>query len=274
MISLKTNSKGAYVPAVGRRTRASTIYTPNQADVFSVSRSKVADFRKCRRCFYLDRVRGLQRPSTPGWSLNATTDLLLKKEFDKCREKQIPHRIMEVHGLTHVVPFKHEEMDKWRDSLRHGLSVRFKSTNIILKGGVDDIWWDTKARKLVVVDYKSQASSTRVTVENYLLPTYRKSYAEQMDFYAYLLQEMGFEVSETAYFYVCNANRDAEAFGGNLNFHESLVPYAWNDTWVEPTIGEMIQVMNSTEVPGGNPSCENCAYGRQQLELLDRHGTS
>lgn len=31
-------------------------------------------------------------------------------------------------------------MDKWRDLLRHGLMTRFVDTNIILTGGVDDIW--------------------------------------------------------------------------------------------------------------------------------------
>jgi hypothetical protein len=55
-------------------------------------------------------------PSTPGWTLNARTDQLLKKEFDECREKEIAHRVMEEHGLEHIVPFKHEEMDHWRDS--------------------------------------------------------------------------------------------------------------------------------------------------------------
>ena len=33
----------------------------------------------------MDRVVGLDSPGTPGWTLNETTDLLLKKEFDACR---------------------------------------------------------------------------------------------------------------------------------------------------------------------------------------------
>ena len=269
MISLKWNKKGEYVPATGLRTRKSSIYTPNQSEDFKISRSKLSDFRKCRKCFYLDRVRGLKYPGIPGWTLNALTDALLKKEFDECREKQIPHRLMEAHGVEHVVPFKHEEMDHWRDSTHHGLSTRFKSTNIILQGGVDDIWWDTRSENVIVVDYKSQAADKQVTAKNYLVPIHRKGYAEQIDFYAYLLQEMGFDVSDVAYFLVCNADRQAPGFNGKLTFHETLVPYPWSSDWIEPAVEEMIRTLNSTQVPDSNRSCENCAYARQRGDSTD-----
>ena len=82
---------------------------------------------------------------------------LLKKEFDACRETQKPHRIFLENNLEHLVPFAHPDMDKWRDSLRNGLMTQFH--NIILTGGVDDIWQNTNTKELIVVDYKSQASS-------------------------------------------------------------------------------------------------------------------
>ena len=56
----------------------------------------------------------------PGWTLNETTDLLLKKEFDECREKQIPHRIFKENNFENIVHFAHPDIDKWRDSLRNG----------------------------------------------------------------------------------------------------------------------------------------------------------
>ena len=159
MVSLKRNSKLELVEATGRRTRETSIYKPGQSEDFKISRGKFSTFITCPRCFYLDRVKGLAEPSMPGWTLNETTDLLLKKEFDECREKQIPHRLFSQYGLDHVVPFKHESMDKWRDSMHHGLIARYKDSNIILSGGVDDIWFDTRTEELIVVDYKSQALS-------------------------------------------------------------------------------------------------------------------
>ena len=93
LIDLKRNSKKELVTATGIRSRVSSVYVANQENDFKVSRSKFHDFLTCKRCFYLDRVKGLDAPGTPGWTLNETTDLLLKKEFDICRKNQIPHEI-------------------------------------------------------------------------------------------------------------------------------------------------------------------------------------
>jgi len=264
MISLKRNNKKELVPATGLRTRSSSVYSPNQKEDFKISRSKFNDFLTCQRCFYLDRVKGLVSPSTPGWTLNETTDLLLKKEFDLCREKQIPHRIFKRYKLNHVVPFLHEDIDKWRDSLHHGLKVHFKDTNIILQGGVDDIWENTQDGKLIVVDYKSQANNNQVNTKDYLSNVYHQGYKVQMDFYSYLLTEMNFEVSPISYFYVCNADRSAPSFHSKMNFEETLVPYEWDSSWIEEKVLEMTQLLNSEEMPESNPSCENCAYAQQR----------
>ena len=126
MISLKRNSKGVLVKASGLRSRESSVYVPKQTEPFKISRSKFNDFLACKRCFYLDRVKGLASPSMPGWTLNETTDRLLKKEFDLCREKQIPHRMFNQLGLEGVVPYKHEDLDLWRDSLHHGLQYELE----------------------------------------------------------------------------------------------------------------------------------------------------
>ena len=85
-----------------------------------------------------------------------------------------------------------------------------------------------------------------------------------MDFYSYLLSEMGFEVSPTSYFYVCNADRSANSFDSKMNFYETLVPYEWDSSWIEEKVIEMINVLNSEELPEINSSCENCAYAQQR----------
>ena len=79
MIDLKRNSKRELVEAKGIRTRSSMIYKPNQSEDFKISRSKFSDFLNFKSCFYLDRVKGLDAQGTLGWTLNETTDLLLKK---------------------------------------------------------------------------------------------------------------------------------------------------------------------------------------------------
>ena len=85
--------------------------------------------------------------------------------------------------------------------LHHGLTARFEDTNIILTGGVDDIWQNTKNGKLILVDYKSQANSAPLEPKTYLSDVYKHGYKVQIDFYAYLLQKDGFWY--TAFFLVC-----------------------------------------------------------------------
>ena len=264
MIDLKRNSKKNPIKAKGVRSRESSFYSPNQNEDFKISRGKFSDFLTCPRCFFLDRVKGLASPGMPGWTLNETTDLLLKKEFDECREKQTAHRIFEENNLNHLVPFAHPDMDKWRDSLRNGLMTKFE--NIILTGGVDDIWQDTNTKKLIVVDYKSQANKNMVETWSYLSSPYHEGYKVQMDFYAFLLKEMNFEVDDTSYFLVCNADRNAEGFFGKMDFFETLVPYKWNTDWIPEQLSNMLKTLNSDEIPEGNASCMNCAYARQRAQ--------
>lgn len=264
MIDLKRNSRKELVPAKGVRTRKSSIYQPNQSEDFKISRGKFSNFLTCQKCFYMDRVLGLDSPGTPGWTLNETTDLLLKKEFDECRSRQISHRLFVANDLDYLVPFEHQEMDKWRDSLHHGLKARFGNSNIILTGGVDDIWQDTRSGKLIVADYKSQANFKPLDPESYLSDVYREGYKTQLDFYVYLLSEMGFSVDKTAYFLVCNANRAADGFFGNMNFSETLIPYHWSIDWIPGKVQKMVDAMNSSKIPDSNPSCKNCAYAYQR----------
>ncbi len=80
--------------AVSFRTRKTSIYDKKSNTPFKISRSKFFNFMSCKRCFYLDRVKGLKEPSMPGWALNVAVDELLKKEFDEYRKEQKPHPIM------------------------------------------------------------------------------------------------------------------------------------------------------------------------------------
>ena len=82
------------------RTRKSSFYDKKSNTPFKISRSKFFNFLSCKRCFYLDRVKGLKEPSMPGWALNVAVDELLKKEFDQYRKIQKPHPIMLKHNLN------------------------------------------------------------------------------------------------------------------------------------------------------------------------------
>ena len=268
MISLKRNNKKELIKATGVRVMKKFIYEPNQKEDFKISRGKFEDFLKCERCFYLDRVGGLVPPDMPGFTLNETTDQLYKKEFDLCREKQVPHRLLIENKLSYIIPYQHEDIDKWRDSLHHGLMSRYKKTNIILTGGVDDVWLNTKNNKLVVLDYKSQAKNKDLlNAEDYLEDVFHQSYKNQLEFYAYLLNKMGFEVDDTGYFVVCNADRSKENFEKVMSFDELLVPYKLDTSWIEKKLDLMIKVLNDKKEAESHESCMNCAYQRERKRI-------
>jgi len=272
MISLKRNSKtGELVEATGITSQKWRIYQPNQNKDFTLSRSRFDAYMTCKRCFYLKTNKGFMEPSTPGWTLNTLTDTLLKKEFDECRFKKMPHRILIENGLNHIIPFQHEDIEKWRNSISGGLKHRFKNTNIILQGGLDDVWFNTKTEELIVADYKSQQKNSKVTQDTYFNDAHKEGYKRQLDFYAYLLKGMGFKVSSDAYFYICNAKEVDEGFHGKMLFDEVLIHYPVKTDYLDKDIQEMINVMNSFDIPQSHESCENCAYARQRsgLEFIE-----
>jgi len=258
-MKLKENSKIKNEEVKPLRTRKGSIYTKGSNSIFKISRSKFTNFLNCKRCFYLDRVKGLKDPSMPGWSLNSAVDDLLKKEFDEFRKKQKPHTFIEKKKLN-LVPFKHEQMDRWRNALSGGISFLDTKTNIEIHGGVDDIWFDSEKKELVVVDYKAQSNSRPVETISYLNNIYHQGYKIQMDIYVHILRKMNFKVSDVAYFYVCNADRDYERFDSKLNFTITLVPYKTNTSWIDNKIVEMKETLDSQKVPEINKNCEKCMY--------------
>jgi len=245
--------------AASFRVRKSSFYDKNSDAPFKISRSKLSNFLSCKRCFYLDRVVGLKEPSMPGWALNSTVDELLKKEFDQYRNNQKPHPMMIRHNLD-FIPFQHKDLDVWRNSLKGGISYLDEKTNLIIHGGVDDIWFDLKEKKLVVVDYKAQSTSYPVSTQSYLNSEWHISYKLQMDIYVHILRKMNFSVSDMSYFYVCNGEKTNDKFENKIDFKTTLVPYKVNTSWVEGKISEMKEVLNLNSPPDVVLTCEKCAY--------------
>ena len=258
-MGLKRDSKGNLAEVTPLRSRKGSIYKKGTNETFKISRSKFNSFLDCKRCFYLDRVKGLKDPGMPGWSLNVAVDELLKKEFDLLRTQKKPHPIFKKYNLN-FIPYQHKELNNWRNSLTGGISYLDEDTNLLIHGGIDDIWYDLDNKELVVVDYKAQSSNIKVETNGYLESIYHQGYKVQMDIYVHILRKMGFQVSDTSYFYVCNAEKGFDNFEGKLNFTITLVPYVTDTSWVDTNIKEMKKTLELDSVPEINKSCEQCMY--------------
>ena len=219
-----------------------------------MSRGKIDNFISCPRCFYLDRRLGVAQPPGYPFSLNSAVDKLLKKEFDIHRAKGTRHPLMEKYGID-AIPLAHEKIDEWRDSLRGGITVRVDSTNVVITGGVDDMWVNP-AGEYIVVDYKATAKDGEVTLD----ADWQDGYKRQMEIYQWLFRKNGFKVSDTGYFVYCNGNTDKEAFDGKLEFEIKIIPYTGDTSWVEGTILKAIECLKSDVLPESGEVCDFCAY--------------
>ncbi len=233
--------------------RVRNIYNPASSEPFALSRSKIENFVRCPRCFYLDRRLALSQPSMPPFNLNIAVDHLLKKEFDVHRLGKTQHPIMKHYGVD-AIPYVHPELEKWRENF-HGIRYHHIPTNFIIFGAVDDLWVNP-AGELIVVDYKATSKDGEITLED----KWKESYKRQMDIYQWLLKQNGFKVNSTGYFIYANGLKDKQAFDAKLEFHLTLLPYGADDSWVEAKIIEAHRVLNSDELPPITPDCEYCAY--------------
>lgn len=230
---------------------------------FRLSRSKIDLFLECPRCFYIDNKLGTARPRGFPFSLNSAVDHLLKKEFDFHRVEGSPHALMKEYGIK-AVPFKHKNMDKWRDSLRGGVEYFHEASGFKVSGGVDDIWANPDTEELYVVDYKATSKDEEVNLD----AEWQDGYKRQMEVYQWLLRQNGFKVSNTGYFVYANGKRDRGAFDGKLEFDVKVIPYVGNDSWVEGALMEAKKVLESDEIPKASEECEYCAYRNAAVKVI------
>ena len=202
----------------------------------------------------MDRRLGIGQPPGFPFNLNSAVDTLLKKEFDSYRKMQKPHPLLIKNNID-AIPFEHEKMDEWRDSLRRGIQYHDKKTNLIITGGVDDIWINPNG-DLIIVDYKATSKKEAVSID----ADWQIGYKRQMSLYAWLFKKNNFKVADTGYFVYCNGLTDRPKFDQKLEFDISLLPYKIDDSWVEDAIREAHACLNSETVPTHSVDCDYCQY--------------
>jgi len=242
-----------------RRTR--NLYNPTTKEYFRLSRSKLDLFLNCPRCFYLDRKLGIGQPPGYPFSLNSAVDKLLKKEFDIHRANGTPHPLMKHYGVD-AVPLAHENINTWRDSLRAGITAKIKGTNVIVTGGVDDVWQNSDG-EYIIVDYKATSKDDEVSLD----AQWQMGYKRQMEIYQWLFRQNGFKVSRTGYFVYCNGKTDKDSFDAKLEFTIKLIPYEGDDSWVKKTILDAVKCLKEDSIPKSGNDCDFCNYRQAAREV-------
>jgi len=234
--------------------RTRNLYKPGAAKPFVLSRSRVENFLKCARCFYIDRRLGVEPPSGPPFNINSAVDHLLKKEFDDYRTRGEPHPYMVDAGID-AIPFAHPKLDEWRENFK-GVRTLHAASGFELSGAIDDLWQDRTTGKLIVVDYKATAKDGEVGID----AGWQIGYRRQMEFYQWLLRQNGLDVDDTGYFVYCNGDRSQDRFDGAVRFKVSVISYTGNTKWVERTLLAARACLESDIPPAPTENCEQCAY--------------
>ena len=263
----KSQGRAATMSAMAAYER-SPAYKPGQTTAFKLSRSKIELFTQCQRCFWLEARLKIKRPSSPPFLINSAIDSLLKAEFDTYRAKGQQHP-WQIEFKVDAKPFAHADLDRWRHTFT-GVQHLHEPTNLLIFGGVDDVWQTPKG-ELVVVDYKATAKNNEITD---LGPkgTWHDQYRRQMEVYQWLLRGEGHKVSDTGYFVYANGISKKDGFFNKVEFRTNVFPYKGSDKWVEPTLVKIKACLESDEMPpvgtaamGGE--CEYCAYARARTQL-------
>ena len=111
-------------------------FDPTNPNPYELSRSRIENFIKCKACFWLEQIHKVKPPEMPAFTLNTTTDILLKRNSDTVRGKSsLP--LWENAGLGHMIPFDHDDLEKWTNSLHFGLNDSYfnavhNDTNILI----------------------------------------------------------------------------------------------------------------------------------------------
>ena len=89
-----------------------------------------------------------------------------------------------------------------------------------------------------------------------------------MDIYVHILRKMGFKVSDTTYFMVCNGEKNYERFDAKINFTIKLVPYVSSCDWIPNKLKQMKSTLDSKTIPKQNIECEKCVYMESYNSIL------
>lgn len=232
---------------------------------WKLSRSKIELFTQCPRCFYMDNKLGVKRPSMPSFLINTAVDTQLKNEFDAYRRDGKSHPFQEEFKIE-AIPAPHDKLDNWRENFE-GVTYFHPETGMTISGAIDDLWINPKTGEYIVVDYKATAKDEPKTELN---DGWDNAYRKQMEIYQWLLRHNGLKVSDTGYFVYCTGRANQQTFDKVIEFDVCVIPYTGSDNWVEKTILQIKDTLESSSIPKQGPECEYCGwfYARSSEENI------
>ncbi|OHA15930.1 MAG: hypothetical protein A3A10_02090 [Candidatus Tagabacteria bacterium RIFCSPLOWO2_01_FULL_42_9] len=216
---------------------------------------------ECPKCFWLQKVNGIHRPSQI-FALQSNFDKILKNYFDKFREKnELPPELM---GKVEGMLFNNKEiLEKWRNALRPTLKyIHPENENFILAGGIDDCLITDEPSSLfgekyyIPIDFKTTGSSS--FEENS-----EKYYQHQLDIYNFLLEKNGYKTKGLAYLVYYKPESVADE--GLMKFQIVVKKMETDHRRALRLFEDAIEILNGP-MPKSHSDCGYCSWANDFID--------
>lgn len=206
-------------------------------------------FKECPRCFWLHYNEKVHRPRGIFPSLPGGMDLVIKKYFDKYRDKLPPEIDDKVVGQ--LMP-DIQLLNKWRN-WQTGLEYYDKKRDAVLFGALDDCLINDD--HYIPVDYKTRGFPPKDGDSE-------KYYQTQLDTYTLLLSENGYKTKDFAYliyYYPEEVKED-----GVVKFNIKPVKVNTDLKRAKKTFENAIDLLKEL-IPKHHSDCEYCCWVGDRL---------
>ncbi|MBI2010761.1 MAG: PD-(D/E)XK nuclease family protein [Candidatus Colwellbacteria bacterium] len=219
--------------------------------MIKLSPSALNLFLECPRCFWAERVRGIHRPNGPFPSLPGGIDSVLKKYFDKFREKdELPP---EIEGKVEGKLLNDPVLQIWRQNLK-GIRYYDKELDAELMGALDDCLID--GSDYIAVDYKTRGWLPKDDSHTY--------YQNQLNVYTLLLEKNGYKHKNFAYLVFYSPE---EVLGqGTIKFNVEVRKVEVNPKVAYKVFEEAVEVLRGPQPPA-HSDCQFCSWGNDYIIL-------
>ena len=201
-------------------------------------------FLECPHCFWLEKNKGIKRPTPYPYALNSAVDELLKEEFDAYRSKKLIHPLLkDVNIKAHL--FENQRLlNQWRNNLA-GIRYFDDGLKATLFGAVDDVL-EFDNGKIAPLDYKSTGSSASKVYDRFQL---------QLDTYTYLMEKNGFKTPRKGYlaFYIVDKSR---GFIDRLPFRKEMVEIETNPSDIYEIFKDAVACLRGETPPKHSQDCQ------------------
>jgi len=210
---------------------------------FKLSPSSLNLMEECPRCFWLDKHKVWKRPNGVFPSLPSGMDNILKKHFNKFRDRGLlPPELCNNNHCENMKLFDNKELLKvWQNNLK-GIRWEDKEGNILF-GAVDNIL--VNGKRLIVLDYKTRGYALKEDTADH--------YQNQLNIYNFLLRKNGYDTEDYSFllFYVPSEVTET----GEVIFDTSLIKRKIDIKNAEKLFENAIKLLNG-DCP--TKSCEWC----------------